>query len=205
MRSTSSKLNSLLNRWMCWELSDLFRPIGLHSSFAPVWAYVEVPIRDRNVHGEAKDIRVRNSKSKGDAKKYHLSSHEWDQHREEAPRHREEVPRDLYLSEKDYRTYGLRSERRNLDLVSRHSLETYRRDHDRDYQLRHLKPRAIFASRLERNTYDLIYTRQCGLPSIDPYLFPLRRDEGTPPTYARSYVVDTEPMRHATGALLHYT
>lgn len=228
------------------KLSDLFRPIGLHSSSALVRSHAEVPIRDRNVHGEAKDIRVRNSKSKGDARKYHLSSHGRGRHQEEAPRHREEVPRDLYLSEKDYRTYGLRSERRNLDPVSRPSLETYSRDHDRDYQLRHLEPRysddvsthaqreivradhvyfngkdypvygidsrhqispprAISASGLERNTYDSIYTRQYGLPSIDPYLLPSRREEAAPPTYSRSYLADTEPMRHAAGALSHYT
>ncbi|XP_016901807.2 uncharacterized protein LOC103499546 [Cucumis melo] len=123
------------------KLSDLFRPVALHSSAAPVLSHVEVPIRDRNIHGKAKDIRVRNSKSKDDARKYHLSSHGRDRQREEAPRRREEVPRDLYLSERDYRTYGLRAERRNLDPVSRSSLETYRGDQDRDYQLKHLEPR----------------------------------------------------------------
>ncbi|XP_038890152.1 uncharacterized protein LOC120079814 [Benincasa hispida] len=226
------------------KLSDLFRPVGLHLSSAPVRSHSEVPIRDRNVHGE-KDVRIRNSKSKGDARKYHLSSHGRDRHREEAPRHREEVPRDLYLSEKDYRTYGLRAERRNLDPVPQPSLETYRRDHDRDYQLRQLEPRyrddvsthaqreivradhvyfngkdypvysidsrhqvspprAIPASGLERAPYDSIYTRQYGLSSIDPFLLSSRREEAAPPTYSRSYGADTEPMRHAAGALSHY-
>ncbi|KAE8651574.1 hypothetical protein Csa_023448 [Cucumis sativus] len=227
------------------KLSDLFRPVALHSSAAPVLSHVEVPIRDRNVYGKAKDIRIRNSKSKDDArKKYHLSSHGRDRQREEAPRRREEVPRDLYLSERDYRTYGLRAERRNLDPVSRSSLETYRRDHDRDYPLKHLEPRyrddvsthaqreivhsdqvyfngkdypvysidsrhqisprrPISASGTEHNAYDSIYSRY-GLSSIDPYLLSSRREEAAPPTYSRSYLADTEPMRHAAGSLSHY-
>lgn len=205
-----------------------------------------MPIRDRKFHGKAEDTRIRNSKSKGDSRNYHLSSHGRDRHREEAPRHGEEVPRDLYISEKDYRTYGLRAERRNLDPVPRPYSETYHKEHDRDYQPRHLEPRyrddvsaraqrevvradhvyfngkdypvysidsrsqispprGISASGLERNAYDSsIYTRQYGLPSIDPYLLPSRREEVAPPTYSRSHVADTEPMRHAAGALSYY-
>ena len=172
-----------------------------------------MPIRDRKVRRKVDDTQIRNSKSKGDARNDQSSSQGRDRHREEAPRHREEVPRELYVSEKDYRTYGLQVERRNLDPVPlpRPYLETYHRDHDRDYQLRHLEQpqrevvrsdhvhfngkdypvysidsrsqisRAISGSGTERLAYDPIYTHQYGLSSIVPYLLPSRREEAAAP------------------------
>lgn len=56
---------------------------------------------------------------------------------------RDEVPRDLYLTEKEYRTYGLHRERKNL--TTNHitaPLDPYQRGHEQGQQhlLRHLDP-----------------------------------------------------------------
>ena len=67
------------------------------------------------------------------ARSYHVLSYERDQqiaYGELAYTRREDIPRDLYLSEREYRAYGLQGERRNLTLqhnIAR-KLGSYHRD-----------------------------------------------------------------------------
>ncbi|GLT65532.1 hypothetical protein SLA2020_379610 [Shorea laevis] len=65
---------------------------------------------------------------------------------------REEIPRERYLTEKEYRAFGLQGERRNLTPPSHiaPTLETYQRDYEREHLLRqpdHMYRDAISAQR----------------------------------------------------------
>ena len=66
------------------------------------------------------------------------------EYREVGFTHRDEIPRDLFMSEKDYRTYGLSGERINL-APSPHvssALDPYSRDQEREHLLR--QPYSIY-------------------------------------------------------------
>jgi len=65
---------------------------------------------------------------------------------------REEIPRERYLTEKEYRTFGLQGDRRNLTPPSHiaPTLETYQRDYEREHLLRqpdHMYRDAVSAHR----------------------------------------------------------
>ncbi|PON73987.1 Development/cell death domain containing protein [Parasponia andersonii] len=80
------------------------------------------------------------SRANDDSRSRRWLSNEKDQNRGHREVRREGSPRNLYLTEKEYRTYGLRGERRNLTPPSHASdptLETYRRDYEREHLLRH--------------------------------------------------------------------
>lgn len=131
-----------------------------------------------------RDVRSRESNSKGNARNYRLS-HEKDRkvsRRVEASRHREITSRDTYRSEKEYQTYGLPTERRNLDPLPRHALEPYHRDYDRDYHHRYPEPRYMDVVSTRMVRADPVYLNGEDYPvhRIDD-----RRPELSPPRTSR--------------------
>lgn len=107
-------------------------------------------VQDRKDHEGLSEIKretfARDSYSKANSRSYNGLSNERDQHfayQKVGSSLREEYPRDLYLSEKEYRTYGLQGERRNLTRTHHIApLDPYQRVHEREQQhlLRHRDP-----------------------------------------------------------------
>ncbi|GAV64198.1 Dev_Cell_Death domain-containing protein [Cephalotus follicularis] len=138
------------------KLMDLFRPAALHSTALPIRSPPSSTIRDRDVYEGARESRRNSSREKftrdpyanGDARGYPVSSHGRDQHIEYgavASTHRDENTHSLYLTEKEYRAYGLQGERKNLahphqghHIVP--SMETLQSGHEREYVLRQPDP-----------------------------------------------------------------
>ncbi|PON85557.1 Development/cell death domain containing protein [Trema orientale] len=87
-----------------------------------------------------REKQVRDSRANDDSRSRRRLPNERDQNRGHRQVRREGSPRNLYLTEKEYRIYGLRGERRNLTPPSHTSdptLETYRRDYEREHLLGH--------------------------------------------------------------------
>ncbi|CAL0304594.1 unnamed protein product [Lupinus luteus] len=189
------------------KLTELFRPVGIRSGVQPVHSPPRAVIRDREApHGDRESwLRSHRERVSGDpytnsnANIYDLMSHERD-HRTER---REEIPRDLFLTEKSYRTYGLQGDRRNLSLASQ--VNPIRESYERDYETEHLYHRdpiyrhnapshveSLRANPLHLNesdystyhrgsisgrTEDPYHAYRYGASPRDPYLPPLSREE----------------------------
>ena len=107
-------------------------------------------VQDREVYAGARDLQVhleREAFARGnhDARRYSMLSGERDGHveyQQAGSMHRDEFPCDLFMSEKEYRTYGLSGERRKLT-PSHHipsTLDPYQRDQEREHFLRQPDP-----------------------------------------------------------------
>ncbi|CAK7340832.1 unnamed protein product [Dovyalis caffra] len=127
------------------KLSALFRPARV-----PVHSPPTVTVRDREVYGGSRELQVHSdreafARANHDARSYPVRADERDQrveYREVGSTHRDEIPRDLFMSEKDYRTYGLPGERRNLTPSHHNSstLDPYQRGQEREHLLRQPDP-----------------------------------------------------------------
>ena len=162
---------------------------------------------------------------------YNVLSHERD------PRFecQEEIPHDLFLTERNYRAYGLQGERRNVASASQVNpiLEPpYKRDYERE-QLHHLDPlyRENVPSRVEslradprylneseHQTYlrgaisdrtdDPYHPYRYGASPRDPYLPPLSREDIPLSSYAvgRRTLIGTDNLqRRETAHDRHYS
>ncbi|KAG6773288.1 hypothetical protein POTOM_020551 [Populus tomentosa] len=127
------------------KLCALFRPV-----IGPVPSPSMVTVQDREVYAGARDLQVHLereafARANHDARRYSILSDERDRHVEyqkAGSMHRDEFPCDLFMSEKEYRTYGLSGERRKLT-PSHHipsTLDPYQRDQEREHPLRQPDP-----------------------------------------------------------------
>ncbi|KAK6289060.1 hypothetical protein POUND7_000601 [Theobroma cacao] len=128
------------------KLTELFRPVAVHSTalpaISPSRAGGRIPVRheNREAHDRAREARPPSDREASardpytNARTCAVLSHERDQqigYGELVFTRREDIRHDLYLSEKEYRAYGLQGERRNLTL-QHHVAPTsssYRRDY----------------------------------------------------------------------------
>ncbi|EOY10605.1 DCD domain protein, putative isoform 2 [Theobroma cacao] len=128
------------------KLTELFRPVAVHSTalpaISPSRAGGRIPVRheNREAHDRAREARPPSEREASardpytNARTCAVLSHERDQqigYGELVFTRREDIRHDLYLSEKEYRAYGLQGERRNLTL-QHHVAPTsssYRRDY----------------------------------------------------------------------------
>lgn len=131
------------------KLSELFRPVASHSTALPVLTVPVPKVQDRVVHA---GVRQSNQEKFGRDPYANASSRNYNGLTPERDRRitygkgsslREEVPRDLYMTEKEYRAYGLKGERKTL--ITNHisaPLDPYQRGHERGQQrlLRHPDP-----------------------------------------------------------------
>lgn len=137
------------------KLIALFRPVGFQLVQQPAVAPVQLPSkaskraskRDRKAE-RSRDKRPRRDREtfprvNVDSRSYPV--HEREREREKRPVQREvlpprrvQAPRDLYMSEKEYRAYGLQRERRNLTppRVVIPTLDPYQRDMEREILIR---------------------------------------------------------------------
>ncbi|XP_061361091.1 DCD domain-containing protein NRP-like [Gastrolobium bilobum] len=124
------------------KLTELFRPVDIRSAREPIRSPPKAIIRDRDDVRESWPHLPR-ERTAGDpytishVKGYNVLPHERD----------EETPRDLFLTEKSYRAYGLRGDRRNVTPASQVNpimepypiMDPYERDHEREH-LHHMDP-----------------------------------------------------------------
>ncbi|KAM0994991.1 hypothetical protein ACFX15_010073 [Malus domestica] len=129
------------------RLTALFRPAQVHSSVLAPRSSPEAKARGRGVHEgvresrplSQRDAHTRDPYAHTDARSYPVFAHERDQHvayQEVAPARREETSHDLYLTEKEYRAYGLRGDRRNVTSHSITSGESRHREYEGEHLLR---------------------------------------------------------------------
>ncbi|EEF41377.1 conserved hypothetical protein [Ricinus communis] len=117
------------------KLSELFRPVAFRSvklAAVPIHSVPVTTIGEREVYDRLRE-------------RYPVRPRERDQHiehREVVPTHGEEAPHDLYMSEKEYRTYGLQRERRNLtpSHIAASALDPYPRNLEKEHLLRQPAP-----------------------------------------------------------------
>ncbi|KAJ0079721.1 hypothetical protein Patl1_23442 [Pistacia atlantica] len=134
------------------KLSELFRPASVHSTALRVCSPPMPKVHDREGYAGLRELKRetsgRDSYSNANSRSYNRLSHERDQHfayGKVGSSHREEGPCNFYLSEKEYRTYGLQGERRNL--TSTHyvaPLDPYQRFHEREHQRLLRDPDPVF-------------------------------------------------------------
>ncbi|KAB1202358.1 B2 protein [Morella rubra] len=132
------------------KLENLFRPAEAQSTVLPVCSQPVTRVGDREVYERPKGTWPHYPKvtlasypyTNADSGSYHLLSRERN-HQRIPSRNvttipREDIPREFYLSEKDYRAYGLQGERSNLVTPSHitPTLETYQRDYGKEHLLR---------------------------------------------------------------------
>ncbi|XP_073265418.1 uncharacterized protein [Populus alba] len=133
-----NKFKTELTARQVLKLSALFRPV-----IGPVRSPSMVTVQDREVYAGARELQVhleREAFARGnhDARRYSILSDERDRHveyQQAGSMHRDEFPCDLFMSEKEYRTYGLSGERRKLT-PSHHipsTLDPYQRDQEREH------------------------------------------------------------------------
>ncbi|KAL4637286.1 hypothetical protein ACB092_03G066900 [Castanea dentata] len=130
------------------KLTELFRPAGVlsnaHSVHSPQVA--RVYDQTREVHERGREVwpyshnetLPRDPYSNGDFTSYPLLSHERDQriaHRDVTSIPRGEIPHELYLTEREYRAYGLQGEIKNLSIPSQFTptLEMYQKEYEREH------------------------------------------------------------------------
>ncbi|XVF56921.1 hypothetical protein PTKIN_Ptkin06aG0159400 [Pterospermum kingtungense] len=104
------------------KLTELFRPVAVHSTAL----HVQSPNREASARDAYANISARS---------YHVLFHEMDRqtaYGELASSRREEIHRDLYLSEKEYRAYGLQGARSNV--ILQHNRTPILGSYDRDYR-----------------------------------------------------------------------
>jgi len=143
---------------------NFFDQLKVHSNMLPIHPPQVSRVRDREVHERVRETwphshmetLARDPYTKGDSISYPLLSHERDHQRiayqDMTTIQREEIPRERYLTEKEYRTFGLQGDRRNLTPPSHiaPTLETYQRDYEREHLLRqpdHMYRDAVSAHR----------------------------------------------------------
>ncbi|KAA8545030.1 hypothetical protein F0562_019753 [Nyssa sinensis] len=111
------------------KLIELFRPAEVRSDAPSLLPPPLAIIQDREVYEGAKESWPHSHREPfirdpyGEVTRYSLLSHENNQHfphTENPPVEKEEFPRDSFLSEKEYRTYGLRREKHNLTPPNQH-------------------------------------------------------------------------------------
>lgn len=100
------------------KLTELFPPATtLHSSTLPVPSSREPRVQGREApRGVRESKRERDCYANGSSRGYHGLSRERNQpvaYRDHGYSRRDEAPQDLYMSEKEYRAYGLRGERKD--------------------------------------------------------------------------------------------
>ncbi|XP_020229315.1 hepatoma-derived growth factor-related protein 2 [Cajanus cajan] len=180
------------------RLTQLFRPVGIHSAVHPDHTQPKVIIRDR----ESPD-GIRGSRSHLQRERYNVQSldrdHQFDQ--------REEISHDLFRRE-NYRVYDLQRDRRNVTVTSHVNpiLESY----EGDYEPRHLDrsylgnvPARVESRRTDHlnlnDRRDPYHTYRRGASPRDAYLTPLSREEISPNSYlvgGRPFVgMDNMPRR----------
>lgn len=131
------------------KLSELFRPVAAHSTALPVLAVPVPKVQDREVHAGVRESNrekfARDPYANACSRNYNGLSPERDRciTYGKGSSLREEVPCDLYMTEKEYRAYGLKGERKTL--TTNHisaPLDPYQRGHERGQQhlLRHPDP-----------------------------------------------------------------
>ncbi|XP_048134702.1 microtubule-associated protein futsch-like [Rhodamnia argentea] len=142
--TTKHKFKTELSIEQVSRLAALFRPVELHVKELPARSPRLTKSRMGDSHVRARESRhlSRRETSSRDPYAEHQSrrlpelAHESDRPvvgRELAPRPRAES-REMYLTEQEYRAFGLRGERRNADF-RRHispTLRPYREDHERE-------------------------------------------------------------------------
>ncbi|KAF3438413.1 hypothetical protein FNV43_RR21175 [Rhamnella rubrinervis] len=129
------------------KLMKLFRPAEVHSSaLSPRVARTH----EKRIHKEERESlphshrekHARDRYANGDARTYPVLSHERDQnvaYQDVATMRREEIPRNLFITEQEYRAYGL-SRKRSLTHPSHFtapSWDPYHTDFEREHVLRH--------------------------------------------------------------------
>lgn len=142
--TTKHKFKTELSIKQVSRLAELFRPIELHPKELPAYSPRLTESRMGDSHVRARESRhlsrgetsARNPYADHRSRRLPVLAHERDRlvvDRELAPRPRAE-PREMYLTEQEYRAFGLRGERRNSGLA-RHvspTLRPYRDDHERE-------------------------------------------------------------------------
>ncbi|KAK8468340.1 hypothetical protein PHAVU_006G019411 [Phaseolus vulgaris] len=100
------------------KLTELFRPVDVRSGLQPVCSPPKATFRDRKTLDDVRGLWS------------HL-------HREGDPliERQEEIPRDLFLTEKSYRAYGLQGDRRNV--IPSSQVNPTRDPYERDYEREH--------------------------------------------------------------------
>ncbi|KAK4264525.1 hypothetical protein QN277_025687 [Acacia crassicarpa] len=144
------------------RLTELFRPVEIHSAMRSARSPPKLIVQGREVHDVARGSRPHSHRDRP-AREYYANSHlnsynvlpdERDrrierreeaprriERREEAPRwieHREKARRDLFLTEREYRTYGLQGDKSVISPLSHVNprLDPYERDYERDHHQR---------------------------------------------------------------------
>ncbi|KAG6750567.1 hypothetical protein POTOM_045064 [Populus tomentosa] len=161
------------------KLSALFPPVR-----APVRSPRTVTVHNRELYAGARELRIHSdreafARANYDARSYPLLSDVRDrcvEYREVGSTHRDEIPRDLFMSEKDYRTYGLSGERINLapSLHVSSTLDPYSRDQEREHLLRQPYPiyRDMVPLQSEAVVADPFYLNQAYNPGGTRELLP---------------------------------
>ncbi|KAL9447506.1 hypothetical protein AB3S75_015055 [Citrus x aurantiifolia] len=102
------------------KLSELFRPVAAHSTALPVLTMPVPKVQDREIHGGGRESNrekfVRDPYASASSRNRNGLSPERDRRITygKGSSLREEVPCDLYMTEKEYRAYGLKGERKTL-------------------------------------------------------------------------------------------
>uniref|UniRef100_A0A2K2ABB9 DCD domain-containing protein n=1 Tax=Populus trichocarpa TaxID=3694 RepID=A0A2K2ABB9_POPTR len=172
------------------KLSALFRPV-----IGPVHSPPMVTVQDREVYAGARDLLVHLEREAFAIAnlRYSMLRHTGDQHVSfnlGGSMHRDEFScDDLFMSEKEYRTYSLSGDRRKLT-PSHHipsTLDPYQRDQEREHLLRQPDPIYRDTVPLQREAV-LVVPLYLNQPynSSDAYVPPPRRDELS----SGSYYVD---------------
>ncbi|XP_062084616.1 uncharacterized protein LOC133790835 [Humulus lupulus] len=191
-----NKFKTELSRQQVRKLMALFRPAEVHTSVS-TRPPAAAAIRDKGVRERVREPRplaskrdsrshreklVRGSRSRHDDSRSHRDdsrshrnrrlSDERDQNRGHREVPREEGSRNLYLTEKEYRTYGLRGERRNLTPPSRipdPTLDTYDRDYEREHLPMHpnLALRDTVPAQRETIRADPLYLNERDYPAYN--------------------------------------
>ncbi|XWS62833.1 hypothetical protein CRYUN_Cryun06bG0044400 [Craigia yunnanensis] len=145
----NNKFKTELTARQVWKLTELFRPVAVHSTALPVCspsrAVAEILeySENREAHDRPREARppsdreayARDPYNNISARSYPVLSHERDQqiaYGELASTRREDIHRDLYLSEKEYMAYGLQGERRNF--TPQHNIAPRLGSYQRDYR-----------------------------------------------------------------------
>ncbi|KAJ4848263.1 hypothetical protein Tsubulata_023608 [Turnera subulata] len=130
------------------KLSELFRPATVQT-IQPTAVPIHSPSRrDRERYEGIREPPVHSSReaylrAEHEVRSLPVLSRDRHEHRDyqEAITRREE-PRDLFMTEKEYRTYGLQGERRHLTPPKQitSALDPYHRDQDREHLIRQTDP-----------------------------------------------------------------
>ncbi|XP_061368638.1 uncharacterized protein LOC133311591 [Gastrolobium bilobum] len=186
------------------KLSELFRPVNIHSALQPVHSPSRAVIQEREASDGVRGSwhHLQRERPAGDpyinsnVRSYNVLSHERDPQIER----QEEIPRDLFLTEKSYRAHGLQGDRRNATRASlvNHIPDPYQRDYERDYQnvpphvdslpadplhLRESEHQTYFRGATSEHVEDPHHAYRYGTSARDPYLQPLSREEISSSSY----------------------